>query len=50
MANKDDVGCIINAVVSSQNIEFDIEQDFIALLECVDRSTWFDEWNFLTRL
>ncbi|ANV88931.1 hypothetical protein AWQ22_15035 (plasmid) [Picosynechococcus sp. PCC 7117] len=49
-AKKDDVQAIINQVISAQNIQFDIEQDFIALLSLVDRSTWFDEWNFLTHL
>ena len=49
-AKKDDVQAIINQVISPHNIAFNIEQDFIALLECVDRSTWFEEWDFLTRL
>jgi hypothetical protein len=50
MADKNDVQAIINQVISPHNIAFNIEQDFIALLECVDRSTWFEEWDFLTRL
>ena len=49
-AKKDDVQAIINQVISPHNIAFNIEQDFIALLKCVDRSTWFEEWDFLTRL
>jgi len=49
-AKKDDVQAIINQVISPHNIAFNIEQDFIALLECVDRSTWFEEWDFLTKL
>ena len=49
-AKKDDVQAIINQVISPHNMAFNIEQDFIALLECVDRSTWFEEWDFLTRL
>ena len=49
-AKKDDVQAIINQVISPHNIAFNIEQNFIALLECVDRSTWFEEWDFLTRL
>ncbi|MDB9393760.1 ATP-dependent nuclease [Microcystis aeruginosa] len=49
-ANKEDVQAIINQAISPHNIAFNIEQDFIALLKCVDRSTWFEEWDFLTRL
>ena len=29
---------------------FDVEQDFIDLLKCVDKSTWFKDWDFLTRV
>jgi AAA15 family ATPase/GTPase len=50
MANKNDVQAIINQVTKPYNIEFKIEQDFISLLNLVDRSTWFEEWDFLTRL
>jgi hypothetical protein len=37
-------------VISPHNIAFNIEQDFISLLNLVDRSTWFNEWDFLTKL
>jgi predicted glycosyl hydrolase (DUF1957 family) len=50
MADKDDVEAIINQVTKPHNIEFNIEQDFISLLNLVDRSTWFNEWDFLTKL
>ena len=50
MADKDDVEAIINQVTKAYNIEFNIEQDFISLLNLVDRSTWFNEWDFLTKL
>jgi AAA15 family ATPase/GTPase/5S rRNA maturation endonuclease (ribonuclease M5) len=50
MANKNDVQEIINQVTKPHNIEFNIEQDFISLLNLVDRSTWFNEWDFLTKL
>lgn len=49
-ANKEDVQAIINQVTKPYNIEFNIEQDFISLLNLVDRSTWFNEWDFLTKL
>lgn len=49
-AKKDDVQAIINQVTKPYNIEFDIKQDFISLLNLVDRSTWFNEWDFLTKL
>lgn len=50
MADKNDVQTIINQVTKPYNIEFNIEQDFISLLNLVDRSTWFNEWDFLTKL
>jgi AAA15 family ATPase/GTPase len=50
MADKNDVQAIINQVTKPYNIEFNIEQDFISLLNLVDRSTWFNEWDFLTKL
>jgi hypothetical protein len=50
MANKNDVQEIINQVTKPHNIEFNIEQDFISLLNLVDRSTWFNQWDFLTKL
>jgi AAA15 family ATPase/GTPase len=50
MADKDDVQAIINQVTKPYNIEFNIKQDFISLLNLVDRSTWFNEWDFLTKL
>ena len=50
MADKNDVQAIINQVISPHNIAFNIEQDFISLLNLVDRSTWFNEWDFLTKL
>ena len=50
MANKNDVQAIINQVTKPHNIEFNIEQDFISLLNLVDRSTWFNQWDFLTKL
>jgi len=50
MANKNDVQAIINQVTKPYNIEFNIKQDFISLLNLVDRSTWFNEWDFLTKL
>jgi hypothetical protein len=50
LMNKNDVEKVISIVVSPYDMEFDIENDFIGLIECVDRSIWFDEWSFLLRL
>ena len=50
LMRKDDVENVIKAVVNLYEIEFDIENDFIGLIECVDKSIWFDEWNFLNGL
>lgn len=49
-ASKDDVQTSVNLTVNHSHFDFRIEQDFLKLLNCVERSTWFDEWDFLTRL
>jgi AAA15 family ATPase/GTPase len=50
LMRKDDVENVINIVSSTHNISFNIETDFLSLIECVDKSTWLDEWDFLKNL
>jgi hypothetical protein len=47
---KQEVENIINEVLQPYGITFDLEKDFINLLQMVDKSTWFDAWDFLLRL
>lgn len=50
IANKSEVGKIINSAISNYGFNFDIEQDFIELIKLVDNSTWFPSWDFLTKI
>jgi hypothetical protein len=46
LMTKDDVMQIIYSVLEKYGM--DLKPDFIELIELVDKSTWFEEWNFLT--
>lgn len=50
LMNKWDVEQVINNALVTYNHHFDIEKDFILLLAGVDRSTWFEAWDFLIDL
>jgi AAA15 family ATPase/GTPase len=50
ITRKQEVENIINEVLQPYEIIFDLEEDFINLLQMVDKSTWFDAWDFLLRL
>ena len=50
LMNKDDVGKVINDSLWLSSISFDIEKDFISLVQCADMSTWFDEWKVFNDL
>ena len=50
ITRKQEVENIINEVLKPDGITFDLEDDFIDLLKMVDKSTWFDAWDFLLRL
>ena len=50
ITRKQEVENIINEVLQPYGITFDLEKDFINLLQMVDKSTWFDPWDFLLRL
>lgn len=47
LMNKDDVQTIVNLVIAPTGIVFSVETDFIELMYVVDKSVWFDAWDFL---
>jgi len=48
LMDKNDVAFVINDCVSSFSTFYD-KEDFISLIQCVDRgTTWFNDWNVLT--
>lgn len=49
LMGKSDVAKIINYIAESHNISY-TEEDFVSLIQCGNKSTWFDEWNFLLEL
>ncbi len=50
LMKKEHVGYVINQTLSIYNEPFDIETNFIELMQCVNKSTWLDEWDFLIQL
>ena len=50
LMNKGDVGTIINCIASIYEVSFDIESDMVPLIQCVDKSTWLNEWDFLVSI
>ncbi len=50
LADKKDVEFLLNRIVAPYNILFSIETDFPKLLNEVNKSMWFDEWDFLLKL
>ena len=50
LLNKEDVQTIVNAGISPTGIVFNIETDFIELMYVVDKSVWFDAWDFLNTI
>jgi len=48
LMTKDDVMQVIYSVL--ENYEADLKPDFIELIELVDKSTWFEEWDFLNSI
>lgn len=47
LAKKDLIQAIMSEILLPFERTFDIENDFIGLLSCVDKSTWQDDWDFL---
>ena len=50
LAKKDLIQSIMTEILSPFNLTFDVESDFINLLNCIDKSTWQDNWDFLLHL
>lgn len=50
LTRKEDVKQILDESLQAYHISFNIERDFLDLLKAVDRSVWFDEWDFLRQL
>ena len=46
LMDKNNVATIINNIAKVYNFSYETK-DFVSLIQCVDKSTWFDEWNFL---
>jgi hypothetical protein len=49
-SHKVQVEQVIQTTLQDYDIQFELESDFLSLISCVDRSTWFLDWDFLTRL
>lgn len=50
LMKKDDVQIVLNDTLSSHGVVFNIEDDFYELIKCVDKSTWFSEWDYLKNI
>jgi energy-coupling factor transporter ATP-binding protein EcfA2 len=50
LMTKDDVGLVIDKVVHPHDLSFSVETDFVELIKLVNKSLWFDEWNFINSL
>ncbi|MDD5215767.1 MAG: AAA family ATPase [Methylococcales bacterium] len=50
LMGKPEVTTVINTVTGIYGVSFNVGDDFVSLIECVDKSTWLDEWDFLTTL
>jgi AAA15 family ATPase/GTPase len=50
LMTKEDVEKVLNDALKQFNVTINIETDFYELIKLVDKSTWFEEWNFLKNL
>ena len=48
--SKDDVEILINKVLQTFSLSFSIEADFIELIKIMNKSLWFNEWDFLNKI
>lgn len=49
LMTKDDAGLILNKVVEPYQLNFSIETDFFDLIRLVNKSLWFEEWDFINK-
>ena len=47
LMTKEDVEFVLNKVLLNYDIVFNIEDEFYDLIQVVDKSMWFSEWDFL---
>ncbi len=50
LMNKDDFNILINKSIATYNFSFSMEVDFVDLIKLVNKTFWFDDWNFLTKI
>ncbi|WP_413173129.1 ATP-dependent nuclease [Anabaena azotica] len=50
LMTKEDVELVISSTLQPHRVTFNITTQFIELIEQVDRSLWFDEWDFLNSI
>jgi hypothetical protein len=50
LMTKEDVETVISYTLQPHGVTFNITTEFIELIEQVDKSLWFDEWDFLNSI
>jgi AAA15 family ATPase/GTPase len=50
LMKKGDVQIALNDALCSLGVMLNIEDDFYELIKCVDKSTWFSEWDYLKNI
>jgi predicted ATP-dependent endonuclease of OLD family len=50
LMNKKDVEILINRVLKEYDLSFDIETDFYSLIQLVDATTWYDDFDFIKNI
>lgn len=50
LLRKEDVQIVLNNAIAPTGAVFNIETDFIELMYLVDKSVWFDAWDFLNAI
>ena len=50
LMTKIDVEKVINLSINQYNIEFSVEDDFTELIKLADKSLWYKEWDFLSKI
>jgi len=50
LISKNDLEILINKVLNKYSLSFSSEIDFVELIKLVDKSLWFDEWDFLLNI